>query len=464
MKIINNKNMNDADIEKKCIDFELKISQANTIEQKVRAYLDYRNYLSIIDPKKSIELMDEAIAIVEKTSSKSELYKLYYSKANSLIHIKKIEEGFLLMSKCLEYNLKKNDKIQLGLIYLSFSNIFYKLTLFKTSIFLKHYVIKNFFNPNDKERTYAIYTNIMSVYFISLNINKFEESFILNIVDYYKDKKDKNLIGYIISKLNLARYYRLNNDLNKSLEIYNEMLHLCFVSKNYASAMDIHYELGLMYKDQKNWAKAEYHFYEAYKINQKEYIHYHNLALYEELYTLYKKDQNSKKALEFLEVFNQKEIEFEKEKEEILSQLKKIGFEKVINDDALIVKDYFEKIAFENQNILLEENVKGEVVKINIDEVVYVSKTEEFLQVCFVNGKKIHLKTLYKNFIQKMVTKLNGMGMFFETNARNQTVNLFWLSRFEDQTKEIVLKVIQEEYTFSVSKRQFPLLKKIIES
>ena len=68
----------------------------------------------------------------------------------------------------------------------------------------------------------------------------------------------------------------------------------------------------------------------------------------------------------------------------------------------------------------------------------------------------------FKDCIEKL-KEIPSVNLFFETNLRNQIVNLFWMVDVDLPNKTIHLKAIDKSYLVQISKRQYALFKKFLQ-
>lgn len=446
----------------KILAFENNIKNAITVEEKVRAYLLYRNFLMYYDPIKSEKVINEAIEYAKNFATEEDLYKFYFCKINFHIQLNQIHEAFELLNFCMEHHRSTNNLFQLSLLYSSIANIFFYMHMYYMAIYVIYYSIQNFIPPSDKKALYSAYNNLMNIYFESLKIEKFDELFIKHLIQYFEQNIEQNTVNFITANINLARFYRLKKNFEKSISQYIFVIQLCEKNQFNQVLPEIHYDLGLLYKDKSNENKMIFHYLESLELTQKHNIPYINVDLYDEIYLYYKNNKDEKKCLEFLELKIENENKLREEIKERTKIMESLGFYNNLQNEVPYIKNFIENLNFENQNLLIIENIKGEMIKVNIEEIVYVTKLDEFLQILFVDGKVIHIKSHFKEFVAKLKEMTNEIGLFFETNSRNQLVNLFWLSNMDYIKREITLNVFQKEYSFLVSKRQIAPLKKII--
>jgi DNA-binding LytR/AlgR family response regulator len=105
------------------------------------------------------------------------------------------------------------------------------------------------------------------------------------------------------------------------------------------------------------------------------------------------------------------------------------------------------------------ENIKGNLIKINIDSVVFVLSVNKIIKIHFADKTSYSFKLSLKEFADKIQESFGKEHLLFSTNQRCEMVNLFWLSKYEKLQKKIFLNVLGEEFEFEVTRSQAPLLK-----
>lgn len=456
-------NKNTSNSIKESFEYEEAIKNAHDPKQKIRAFLMYRNYLLQFDTQKVLEVVDQGLKYAIEFGDEEDVLKLNTAKASALINLNHINEGFSLLFLCIEQAQKLNQKPILTILFGNLSNVFYTIGLHQTSLSIINYALQNYCSPEDFQSKYSFYNNMIRIYFNELNVLKFNDVFIQEIIDYYEGIKDFSNINYLYARFNLARYYRLSGRDDDALNLLTHLLELYQSQKMYFFLSDVYFEMGLIYKSQKLKTKMIFSFKEALKNYKKYHLRVVNLVIYQVLYEFYKEERDTTNALKYLEMYKEKEAVFRSERENKLKVMKMLGYDEILSIDSEIIKEYLKNTFFERHYRLIEENLKGEQIEILVDNIVYFSKSDTFLKLCLNNGHIIYLKTSFKDFVANIFHTIGDKHLFFETSSRSQMVNLFWLSKINYIKKEIVLKVLQNEYIISVSKRQLPLLRTIIE-
>lgn len=447
--------------QKKVNDFENQLSsQEISIDEKFEIFAQYRHYLEYIDYQKSIDVMDSAIDLAKKNQKIEPEYRFKFLKSSSLININHLKEGFILLNECLAYYISTKNKDKIASILGILSNVFSSMRMYNIATNLINYVINNIINPNDKNKLFHFYNNLMIIYFSNLKISILDDSFIKLIIQYYEDNKEIDTTVYYISRLNLARFYRLSKK-NKIAEV-EFLIALDFFEKNkiYVFQKDIHFELGLLYKEIGNKTKYLYHLKKALSISKTHKMYGLLIFIHQEISNYYKNEKKYKLALEHIEKLQVIEHNFNNEKDKCLIYLKESQIIESLNLEKNILEEFYNADYHSARRILYIENFKKEIIKFNVDEIIFVNKSNEYLNITLTNGKTIFSKFSFRDFLEKIQNEIKDHNMFLEINSRSQLVNLLWVQSINYIEKEITLRAMDQTFTFSVSKRQVPILKK----
>jgi len=140
----------------------------------------------------------------------------------------------------------------------------------------------------------------------------------------------------------------------------------------------------------------------------------------------------------------------------------KFGFEENDQKNAGYLKEYIRINTFDLDRNIFMENTDGELVKVNIDSIVYVESYNKNLKLFFPNNRTEIFRKSFKDFTDFIHEKFQKNHLFFFTNLRNQMVNLYWISRFDRVSKQLFLNVIGQEIMFEVSRSQISELKEFL--
>ena len=447
--------------EKKIEDFESQISNPKTsLDKKFDIYAQYRNYLGYIDYEKSIEITNRAINLAKNNEKIDQEYQFKFLKSSSLINLNFLQEGFSLLNECLIYYKSVKNKDKIASIYGILSNVFSSIQLYNISSNLIHYVIKNIINPNEKNKLFHFYNNLMIIYFSNLKISILDESFIKSIIQYYEENAESDTPIYYITRLNLARFYRLSKKNEQAKTEFLITLDYFEKNKIVIFQKDVHYELGLLYKDIGDKTMQLYHLKKSLSISKSNKMLGLIIFIHQELSNYYKNEKKYKYALEHIEKMQAIEHNFNNEKDKCLLLLKESQIINSLNLEPSVLDDFYHSDYLSTRRILYIENFNKEVIKFNVDEIIHVNKSNEFLSITLTSGKTIFSKISFKNFLEKLQNEIKDNNMFLEINSRSQLVNLLWVQSINYIEKEITLRCIDQTFTFSISKRQVPILKK----
>jgi DNA-binding LytR/AlgR family response regulator len=199
----------------------------------------------------------------------------------------------------------------------------------------------------------------------------------------------------------------------------------------------------------------------ALKLSKKSTYLYLKEDLYKSLYLYYKNKNDVNNAFEFLE----KLYELSIEKKELRSGIDKINIQFNYNNEqqnGFYLNEHIKNNIFEwNRDIYLE-NMKGDVVKVNIDSIISVISTNKFIKIYFPNKQASIFKKSLKDFTDLLYEKFQNNHLLFSTNLRKEIVNLYWLSAFDKSSKKIYLNVLENEFIYSITRTQLPKLKEFL--
>jgi DNA-binding LytR/AlgR family response regulator len=257
----------------------------------------------------------------------------------------------------------------------------------------------------------------------------------------------------------LATHYRLKSNYKKAIEIGTESLHLANLENYNKLKCEISYILYLCYNELQDDVNSIYHLKMALSSSKKYHFTFLHEELYKALYLYYKQKESYQEAFEYLEKYH----EIEKIKREAQSNVnwivEKFGFEENDQKNAGYLKEYIRKNTFDLDRNIFMENTDDEVVKVNIDSIVYVVSYNKNLKIFFPNNRTETFRKSFKEFTDFIQEKFQSNHLFFYTNLRNQMVNLYWISRFDRASKQLYLNVIGQEIMFEVSRSQVSELK-----
>jgi DNA-binding LytR/AlgR family response regulator len=142
--------------------------------------------------------------------------------------------------------------------------------------------------------------------------------------------------------------------------------------------------------------------------------------------------------------------------------LEKLELGKDLEKQFNFVKDHLKNNFFNMDRVIFEENVRGQTVKIYIDNIINIVAANKFVKIILSDNKSLMIKKSFKEMIETIEERFKNNHLMFATSIRKEVVNLYWLSKFEKSSKKIYLNVIGEEYRFDVARRQMPSLIKFL--
>jgi DNA-binding LytR/AlgR family response regulator len=222
-------------------------------------------------------------------------------------------------------------------------------------------------------------------------------------------------------------------------------------------------QLGSIYLEIKDEEKMQLYLERAKEISRSvENAKFENPAIYEQLYLVYKKREDYKKSLENLEHFQRLQLEKTQSMINIKIALEKLELDKDIEKQFNFVKDHLKNNFFNMDRVIFEENIRGQTVKIYIDNIINIVAANKFVKIILSDNKSLMIKKSFKEMIETIEERFKNNHLMFATSIRKEVVNLYWLSKFEKSSKKIYLNVIGEEYRFDVARRQMPSLIKFL--
>ncbi|MBK9285601.1 MAG: tetratricopeptide repeat protein [Sphingobacteriaceae bacterium] len=250
-------------------------------------------YLTIGDYEKAIAIFIESINFYKKVNKLTELPMVYsniglaYQQSGN--YAKSVE--FLFEAEKQADKYKKKDKTAINL------NL--------AGLFLEEKDTANFIIYNDKAITSAIYYNDFSqLGYAYLNAGRIVSKQNKNLALYYYNKsltirRDINDLNGIANSLyNMANLFPGDS----ALKVYNQALQLYVQTQNKEGQTYTEMAIGTLYKKKNENSKAERIYLDCFKkFNEMKAINGIKMAA-DNLYQLYKENNNPVKALQFFEL------------------------------------------------------------------------------------------------------------------------------------------------------------------
>lgn len=447
------------DVEKRMAEFENQISQAQDIKEKLKNYRFYALYMSQIDPKKSYEIIEEGIKCSLETDDEFEQQWMSFLKGICLVELDKYDLALSILLGVKNYFFIVNEKEFYAKTLSNIAVVYFNLQRYNQAIFIWKDLLINYIQHDDYTFKNLVMNNLIAAYQNTFFFNEFSEIQIKEILDYYHINNVKKDQTYCDALVNLATHYRLKSNYKKAIEIGTESLHLANLENYNKLKCEISYILYLCYNELQDDVNSIYHLKMALSSSKKFHFTFLHEELYKALYLYYKQKESYQEAFEYLEKYH----EVEKIKREAQSNInwivEKFGFEENDQKNAGYLKEYIRKNTFDLDRNIFMENTDGEVVKVNVDSIVYIESYNKNLKIFFPNNRTETFRKSFKEFTDFIQEKFQSNHLFFYTNLRNQMVNLYWISRFDRASKQLYLNVIGQEIMFEVSRSQISELK-----
>jgi tetratricopeptide (TPR) repeat protein len=442
--------------------YEKQIQECSEPSEILKLYRDYRNYVAFFNPRLSLEIATRGLDYAKSYGSETEIYELLFTQANSLLLIEKYDVALDQYLSCFHYFSKTDNRIMVIKVLGSISNLFFSLELYHQSIYIINLLLNNYINPGDEELKYLFMMNLTHVY------NYLHHKSIYDLVTYneillYLEGVNKMETQMYVKTLVLkAIFYKNNNMFDDAISLFKEII---IKNEKLDSAVllkEVYYDLGQTYKVLGNETEMKACFKKSIEYAEKSNIKSLNQNVFHELYQYYSSKNNYKKALEYLEKYNTMTVQFEESKSRVNSKIQTLGYNTDIIFNSDWVKSLSHEVNINDQHNLYITDINDKIQKVNINDIVFIKKDKEILKIEIVLGKTIYSKMSFKDCIEKL-KEIPSVNLFFETNLRNQIVNLFWMVDVDLPNKTIHLKAIDKSYLVQISKRQYALFKKFLQ-
>lgn len=439
--------------------FESSLEKETNSAKKLRLWHDYRNYFALISPQFALEIAEKGCEYAIQVGLE-EYMAMLFTKSNSLTQLERYEESFTLLSKCLTFYLDCNDNEMIVKILGAISNIFIRLELVSQAIYLLSYILENYAFVNNRELILVAKANLIQIYFSEFEKNPFCIEEIDEILDAYEIKEQTSSHAFLIISLSKSLFYEQKGDYEKTIQEIKKVIHSADKIGSNCILIDSYYTLGRVYKKINKKVEMERAYSTAIFYSDQIGLKKVYINIYEDLYEYYSSKGLYKKALESLEKFNQYTINYDEIRRRVSSISKQIGFSLEFNIDKEVLTSLNQNLDFEHKIHIIINDLKGIEHTLNINDIIFAQKRIDILKIQVAIGKPIYSKMSFKDFVNKIESYNSFYKLFFETNVRNQLVNLFWLSKMDMVKKVIYLKSIDNLFEINISKRQYPLLKK----
>jgi tetratricopeptide (TPR) repeat protein len=438
--------------------FERLLKEVDKQEELLKIYHEYRNFVSLINPKRSLEIAEKG-CIYAKTISEKEYMQMLFSKSNSLTLLQRYNESYEILISCLKYYKEEGSRIMIIKTLGAISNILSFLELFPQAIYILNTILYKLINPEEKALKFITKLNLIQIYIqesqnIPFSIEELEE-----LLEYEEVQKLSNAHPNVILNLSKGILYFHNEAFSNAIDILEGTLSYCNDQKIEFLVNNIQYYLGITYKKIKEFKKMEHCF--------KNIIHYSNKInnsnlmpkAYLELYQYYTEIRDDKKALECFENYQLFKSKEDKLKLEIKDKIQKIGFSGELDLNNELFYKISEDYNLETNGFYIRD-LKGNHHLVSFQDILFAEKQIDILKIYFSIDKPIYTKMSFKEFLDKINLNTKFNNLFFEIQQRSTIVNLFWFNKMNTIDKKIILKGVNQDFELNVSKRQYPLLKK----
>jgi tetratricopeptide (TPR) repeat protein len=152
-----------------------------------------------------------------------------------------------LVYDCISFFTKTNDNKSITIAIGNTASIFFRLEMFSYALYLWKVVLTKYIDPKNKYLVNVTKGNIMMTNLLHFNDIVYSLETIEDIIYYYKQKKDINrseLYLMLSTKHNLARFYALQKNNSKAIEIMENLIEEYIKEEIISDQINVYYELG----------------------------------------------------------------------------------------------------------------------------------------------------------------------------------------------------------------------------
>ena len=446
-------------IEELSLDFEKRIKKTADVFEKIKLYKEYRNAIFLNNQPKASELVEKAYLLALETNNQKEIHDMLSMKGLNYVQEQKYDQALTCFVAAKKYYFENNMNRDYCRSLGNIANIFYYLGAFNQAVSLYKELYIKLTDPSDEELRYITLNNLIIMYQNNFEFYESSEIQIQSIIENLEKQGKGTSHLYHISYSNLANCYRLKKEYKKALEITSKAIRMAEENGLTRLVYEFTAQMASIYLEIKEEDKMRDYIEKAILISKSaEGAKFENPAIYEQLYFYYKKREDYKKALENLEYFQKLQNEKTQSIINIKVALEKLEIGKDIEKQFDFIKDYLKTNFFNMNRVLFEENIKGQTVKIYVDNIINIVATNKYVRVSMSDKKSIVIKKTFKEMLETIEERFKNDHLMFPSSTRKELVNLYWLSKVEKSNKKIYLNVIGEEYMFDVARRQMPVL------
>jgi hypothetical protein len=442
--------------------FESQINEELIMDKKFDIYRKYIYFLSQNDPLLSLKKAEEALSFAIEINNVFQQKVMLFIKAVCLIEFDKYEQSISILLECKKYFYSNNHLDFYSKALTNLGVIYYNLRCYNQSIFIWKDVLINHIDRKDINYKNIVTNNLITAYLKTYNPPDSIELQLKQILSYFEDNhltKDQLYCDVVV---NLTTYYRIKKRYAESIQLGLEALEMSENKGFNKLKYEICFCLSNTFKDMDNEKKMIFYLKLALHYSNKHKYTYLQEEIYNELYLYYKSKENFKEAFLNIEEF----IHWQNLKNESLNNSIKIinqfQFETTDAINANYLSQYIEKFSFDLERYIYIENVNGDLVKLNIDNIVFVKSYKKMINIVFSNSSNETFKIPLKSFLDLVQEKFLDNHLFFASNFRKHIVNLYWLSRFDKYEKKLVLTVFGSDYLFDLSRNQINAIKEYL--
>jgi hypothetical protein len=450
-------------IQKNYDDFEIKLAKLTEDEDIFNYTIEYRNYLVSNNPEKALQVVKKVYERYEYQNDNIYRYKLLLCYSSTLIVLEKFKEALEYMLDCISFFTKTNDNKSITIAIGNTASIFFRLEMFSYALYLWKVVLTKYIDPKNKYLVNVTKGNIMMTNLLHFNDIVYSLETIEDILYYYKQKKDINrseLYLMLSTKHNLARFYALQKNNSKAIEIMENLIEEYIKEEIIADQINVYYELGILYKKENHEIKMVGAFNKVIQLGESLNKKLLFSNIFYELYEFYKIKDNHKKALQSIEKYHEyKQIEINL-KNSTQQIIKDIGLEGPNFDSNTL--NIFKNNANLYESFIFCENNEDTIIKIDVFEILYGVKENNYIKIYMSNSDILYLKSSFKKLFFQLNNAFNNYKLFFDINSRDTFINLFWISKINFNTKRVFIRPFHNEVSFLVSKRQWQIFKEIV--
>lgn len=450
-------------------EFEKFFYEIGNLKEKFNFYWQNKVILETKAPLKNVRYIDFLLKAAIEQQDKEIEHLIYIFQGYSYKKDGYYDKALQLYYKSKDYFYQTDNKLSYAKIVSDISVIFALLGLNNQACYLWKDLIRNYIDKNNFYQKGIMLNNLITTSISSYqNFDQIElilEELLEEIKNAnYNDPYYYNFI-YCKSMINLGYFYHLKyKDYKKSLTYYDKALSVVNEIHDNDSKYDIYVKIADSYKGLKDDSNRIHFLLKAYETIDNSEENINCLYLFNELYLYYKSKEDLKKALFYYEIINKLELLRKEQENNINAILEKIGIESndIIHNKFL--KEYSKIHIFDFNRDLFLENIKGDLVKISLDEIISVESYSKMIKIKFVNKSNHIYKPSLKDFSELLKEKFGNDHLFFSTNLRSEMVNLFWMSKYDKTNKTLYFNVIGQEIEFQVTRSQAILLKELLKN